>query len=87
MPVDYWVYHWNADEARTSFAKTPHIISFYSKLFGYDYPWAKYDQICLNDFIWGGMENTSATLLTDENLFTFREVKVGGKIIILSSRF
>jgi aminopeptidase N len=62
MPVNYWVYHWNADEARSSFAKTPHMIRFYSKLFGYEYPWAKYDQV-ITPYMGGGAEATSATLL------------------------
>src|SRR5205085_2442516 len=30
----------------------------------------KYYQICVNDFVAGGMENTSATTLTDSTLFT-----------------
>ncbi|HVV72028.1 MAG TPA: M1 family aminopeptidase, partial [Verrucomicrobiae bacterium] len=37
---------------------------------GVPYPWDKYDQVCVNDFVAGGMENTSATTLTDNTLFT-----------------
>jgi aminopeptidase N len=34
------------------------------------YPWAKYDQVCVNDFTAGGMENTSLTILSDRTLHT-----------------
>ena len=32
---------------------------------GVPYPWLKYDQVCVNDFVAGGMENTSATTMFD----------------------
>ena len=35
---------------------------------GYRYPWVKYDQIVVDDFMYGGMENTTATVLTDRTL-------------------
>ncbi len=71
LPVNYWVYHYHAEDARRSFSKTPHMISFYNKLYGYDYPWDKYDQV-ISPYMGGGAEATSATLLgegavTDKN--------------------
>lgn len=62
LPVNYWVYHWHADDAKRSFSKTPRMISFFSKLYGYDYPWAKYDQV-ITPYMGGGAEATTATLL------------------------
>jgi aminopeptidase N len=55
------------DEAvmRRVFGKTPAMIAFFSKVFGYDYAWPRYDQIVVHDFIFGGMENVAATTLTD----------------------
>jgi aminopeptidase N len=35
------------------------MIEFYNKIFGFKYPWAKYDQVCTASG--GGIENTSAT--------------------------
>ncbi len=58
------------NEAAAFFRDTDDIMGFFEAEIGIPFPWAKYYQICLNDFVWGGMENTSATLLTDENLFT-----------------
>ena len=57
-------------EAGNSFKDTEDIMEFFEKEIGVPYPWAKYYQICVNDFVAGGMENTSATTLTDSTLFT-----------------
>jgi aminopeptidase N len=52
--------------------KTPQMIEFFSEKFGYPYPYPKYAQVCVDDFIFGGMENTSTTLLTDRCLLDER---------------
>ena len=57
-------------EATNSFRDTEEIMAFFEGEIGVPYPWAKYDQVCVNDFVAGGMENTSATTLTDDTLFT-----------------
>lgn len=70
VPLAYLVPTSESKEAMDFFRNTPKIMDFFEKEIGISYPWAKYDQICLNDFMWGGMENTSATLLTDSGLFS-----------------
>jgi aminopeptidase N len=62
LPVNYWVYPNDREDARWIFAKTPAMIDFFNKLFNYEYPWAKYDQV-VSPRMGGGAENTSATLL------------------------
>ena len=62
LPVNYWVYHTNVEDARRSFAKTPYMIDFFNKLYDYNYPWEKYDQV-ISAYMGGGAEATSATLL------------------------
>jgi aminopeptidase N len=62
LPVNYWVYPDAVEDARWIFAKTPRMIEFYSDLFGYEYPWAKYDQVT-TPHVGGGAEATSATIL------------------------
>ena len=47
------------------FGKTPAMIAFFEKRYGYPYPWPRYDQVVVHDFIFGGMENVAATTLTD----------------------
>jgi aminopeptidase N len=43
-------------------------MEFFEKEIGVPYPWAKYYQVVVDDFTWGGMENTSLTVLTDRTL-------------------
>ena len=71
-PVTYYVEKGREEDARRSMGKTPRMIEFFSEKFGYIYPFPKYAQVCVDDFIFGGMENTSTTLLTDRCLLDER---------------
>ncbi len=71
-PVTYYVEKGREDDARRSMGKTPQMVEFFSQKFGYPYPFPKYAQVCVDDFIFGGMENTSTTLLTDRCLLDER---------------
>ncbi|MBD1929369.1 M1 family metallopeptidase [Trichocoleus sp. FACHB-90] len=71
-PVTYYVEKNREQDARRSMGKTPQMIEFFSEKFGYPYPFPKYAQVCVDDFIFGGMENTSTTLLTDRCLLDER---------------
>jgi aminopeptidase N len=64
LPVNYWVYPRDAEDARWIFDKTPRMIEYFADLFGYPYPWAKYDQVT-TPHVGGGAEATSATILGD----------------------
>ncbi len=66
--VTYYVEKGREESAKLSMGKTPQMIEFLSQKYGYPYPYAKYAQVCVDDFIFGGMENTSTTLLTDRCL-------------------
>ncbi|KEI67362.1 Ape2 [Planktothrix agardhii NIVA-CYA 126/8] len=72
IPVLYYVEKNRQEDALRSMGKTPQMIEFFSKYFGYVYPYPKYAQVCVDDFIFGGMENTSTTLLTDRCLLDER---------------
>lgn len=71
-PVTYYVEKGQEEDARRSMGKTPAMIEYFSDFFSYSYPYPKYAQVCVDDFIFGGMENTSATLLTDRCLLDAR---------------
>ncbi|MFB2935109.1 M1 family aminopeptidase [Aerosakkonemataceae cyanobacterium BLCC-F154] len=71
-PVTYYVEKIREEDARRTMGKTPKMIEFFSEKFGYPYPFPKYAQVCVDDFIFGGMENTSTTLLTDRCLLDER---------------
>lgn len=62
LPINYWVYEKDVEDARRIFKKTPYMIEFFNKLYGYEYPWAKYDQV-ETPTQGGGAEATSATIL------------------------
>jgi aminopeptidase N len=72
IPVTYYVEKNRQAEAQRSMGKTPRMIEFFSRKFGHAYPYPKYAQVCVDDFIFGGMENTSTTLLTDRCLLDER---------------
>ena len=61
IPVNYWVYPKDEGKALVTYGKTPKMIEFFSRIFGYDYPWAKYDQVSVP--FGGGAESTTATAM------------------------
>ena len=63
---------WDKDTIYRSYGKTPEMIKFYEPKFGVKYPWVKYAQVTAANFIFGGMENVSATTQTDA---TFHDEK------------
>ncbi|MGR3276026.1 M1 family aminopeptidase [Acaryochloris marina NIES-2412] len=71
-PVTYYVEKGREDQAQLTMGKTPQMIEFFSEYYGYPYAYPKYAQVCVDDFIFGGMENTSTTLLTDRCLLDER---------------
>lgn len=67
-PVTYYVEKGREEDAQRSMGKTPRMMEFLSEKYSYPYAYPKYAQVCVDDFIFGGMENTSTTLLTDRCL-------------------
>ncbi|MHB1178283.1 MAG: M1 family aminopeptidase [Daejeonella sp.] len=63
--VSYYTEPAYAATAKLVFGKTPEMIGFFSKKLGIDYPWDKYSQIVVRDFVSGAMENTTATVFFD----------------------
>jgi aminopeptidase N len=59
-------------DARRTVKRTPQMLALFEKLTGVPYPWGDYAQVFVSEFIFGGMENTSATTLTDAVLFDER---------------
>jgi aminopeptidase N len=64
-PIGYWTYPDSVDAAWRGFAKTPQAVEVFSRKTGVPYPWAKYDQIVIPEFQYGGMENVTATSQND----------------------
>ncbi len=72
MPVDYYCEKGREQDTRRAFGKTPDMLEFFSSFIGVRYPFPKYAQVAAADFIYGGMENTSATTQTDAALLDER---------------
>jgi aminopeptidase N len=65
IPVHYYVEPEWRDEAKAIFGNTPEMLSYFSKITGYENPWDKYHQIIVRDFVSGAMENTGAVIFGD----------------------
>jgi len=72
VPVTYLVPKGREADGRRSFRRTPEMIEYFGKLVGVPYPWNKYAQIVVSDFIFGGMENTTATTMYEHVLLDER---------------
>jgi aminopeptidase N len=72
--VDYYVDAKYAPYAKDIFGKTPQMIEFFSNVLHFPYPWNKYDQVIVHDYVSGAMENTTATLHGDFLNKTRREL-------------
>lgn len=74
MEVNYYVEpEWEKD-AKAIFGETPAMIGFFSQLLGVDYPWDKYSQIVVRDYVSGAMENTGAVVFGEYAYKTQREL-------------
>ena len=65
IPVTYYVEPEYEQDAKTIFAHTPEMLSFFSDLIDYPYPWDKYAQVVVRDYVSGAMENTTAVIFGD----------------------
>ncbi len=68
IPVQYYVHPDQEKYVKATFSKTPDMIEFFSKKTGIEYPYSKYAQTVVDKFMYGGMENISATTLTSGSL-------------------
>ncbi len=73
LPLGYYVEKGFEKGAAKVFASTPEMISYFEKRLGVSFPWQKYDQIVVRDFVSGAMENTTASIFMEELLLDERE--------------
>ena len=74
MDVHYYVEPEWENQAKAIFGETPKMIAFFSKLTGIEFPWDKYHQIVVRDYVSGAMENTGAVIFGDFVYKTQREL-------------
>jgi aminopeptidase N len=73
IPVLFYVPKARKAEALPTYGRTREMLTFFSQRFGVRYPWAKYAQVTCYQF-GGGMENTSATTMTERILLDKRSL-------------
>lgn len=69
LELAFWAPQSRIEYATNSFQGTREMIAFYEEEIGVAYPWARYDQVVVDDFVAGGMENTAQTTLNDRTLY------------------
>jgi len=68
LPLRYVVPRGGESTIDPTLARTKEMLDLFSSKLGVPYPWAQYAQTFVDDFVAGGMENTSATTLTAREL-------------------
>ncbi|HVL87776.1 MAG TPA: M1 family aminopeptidase [Candidatus Thermoplasmatota archaeon] len=68
VPLRYLARKGEGRRAEVLCRNTPDILAFFGEYTGRAYPYEKYDQAVLVDFMWGGMENTGITTLNERYL-------------------
>jgi aminopeptidase N len=66
--LQYYVPQERKQDAPRSFDHTPEMLKFFEGYLGTKYPYEKYSQVTVQDFLYGGMENSSCTTLPVDTL-------------------
>ena len=72
IPVTYFVPARRKKDVARSLGETPRMLELFSERTGVPYPFSRYSQVVVSDFIFGGMENTTATTLYEHVLLDER---------------
>lgn len=72
--VNYYVDKEQEPFAKGVFGKTPKMLQFFEDKLGVQYPWDKYHQIVVREYISGAMENTGAVVHSDQAYQDTREL-------------
>lgn len=75
IDVNYLVPKKDSAQAESVFGNTPEMLTFYSEVLNYPYPWDKYSQIVVSDYVSGAMENTGA-VIHGKWVFTSKEEQI-----------
>ncbi|MCC6460976.1 MAG: DUF3458 domain-containing protein [Saprospiraceae bacterium] len=62
IPVEYYVEPKFEQYARDIYPYTTEMLEFFSNKLGYAYPWPKFSQVIVRDYVSGAMENTTAVI-------------------------
>lgn len=74
IPLGYYVEKDFAPYIRDIFPDAPAMLQFFSDYVGVTYPWEKYSQVVVRDYVSGAMENTTAVIYGEFMQMTAREL-------------
>ncbi len=83
-PATLWVQPGRKDRLHWATQATEHALSFQQGFLGVKYPWAKFDQVSVPQFFWGGMENTSLVMMRENGLVLEEKLYIHGRTRISS---
>ncbi|WP_324677904.1 M1 family aminopeptidase [Hymenobacter sp. GOD-10R] len=72
--VSYYMEPQYTAQAQRIFGRTPQMLEFFSNKLGVEFPWNKYAQVVVRDYVSGAMENTTASLFGEQAQGTAREL-------------
>jgi aminopeptidase N len=72
--LEYYVEPKYKADAKNIYKNTKPMLTFFSEKLGVPYPWAKYSQVVVRDYVSGAMENTTAVIFGDFVQMTTREL-------------
>ena len=65
VPINLYYYPEQANQIEPTYRYSKEMFEFFEKEIGVSYPWKTYSQIPVQDFMFGAMENTTATIFGD----------------------
>ena len=68
LALTYYAPKGEGNRLLPNYERTPEMLKVFTEKLGVDYPWEKYAQVMVDDFVAGGMENSSATTNTSSSL-------------------
>lgn len=69
LPVTYYCRKGEGEKLQRSLGETPGMIEFFAEKIGVPFPFEKYAQAIVPDFVYGGMENASLTIENERVLY------------------
>ena len=80
IDVEYYVEKKYENYAKDIFPYTPEMLEFFSTKLNYNYPWSKFSQVVVRDYVSGAMENTTAVIFGEFMHGTSRELLDNNKL-------
>ncbi len=66
VQIRNWYYRSHPEKVSSTYYKTAELMDFLESYTGVPYPWGDYAQVPVHNFLYGAMENTSATIFSDD---------------------